>query len=135
MGRFLDWTATPPETARARLRVLVLDNRGLLGLDVTDGEFTIAGPGLLPPRPVEGATMEVDVDSEELVLAWQAPAGDLGHGPADRYVVMRSATPDGSYEEVAVVETHSYREELRATAGWPMVICKIVAASIAGEAR
>jgi subtilisin family serine protease len=134
-GTSLDWTAAPPETARARVRVLVLDNRGLLGLDVTDGEFTIAGPVLLPPRPVEGATIEVEVDGGELVLAWRAPAGDLAHGPAERYRILRADAPAGPYEEVAVTTGASYSEPLSATGGGGMVLYKVVAANAAGDAE
>lgn len=133
-GTALDWAATSPETDRARIRVLASDNHGPLGYDTNDGDFTIAGPVLQPPGPVDGATLYAEMDGTDLVLAWKTPAVDAAHGPADRYRVMRSTDPRGPYSEAAVVTAAAYREVTSVAEETDAFFYRIIPANAAGEA-
>ena len=134
-GTAFDWTAAGILSENARVRVLAFDSQGLMGYDVNDGAFTIAGPLLLPPHPVEDGTLEVVLEPEDLVLAWKEPYADLYHGPVDHYRVLRSEVPSGPYTEVAIVNEPIYRESLAATADMPALFYRIVAANAAGESE
>lgn len=126
-------TANGALTSAAVVRVLAFDGRGLMGSDTSDGPFTISGPSLLPPNPVDGATLSVLVAGTDLRFSWKAPERDPNHGPAERYDVVRAENPSGPFTEVAVVTGDTrYSEPLAATEG-ASVFYKFIAANAAGE--
>lgn len=133
-GNSFDWTVAGAPTSNAIIRVTSYDLMGkVIGYDDTDAPFTLAGT-LLRPRPVDGATLAVTLAGTQVQVNWKAPASDLAFGPADRFRVLRGTDPRNMVE-VATVTSLQYLEDASATAGWPMVYYRIVAANAAGEAQ
>jgi subtilisin family serine protease len=134
-GTAFDWVASGEITAGALIRVLAIDDVGLLGYDTSDGLFTIAGPVLLSPYPVDGLTLVADYDAAGLTILWKEPVADLGHGPADRYRVLQAENPQGPYTEAAVVTLPQYTEPGAAMAPGSVLFYRIVAGNAAGDAQ
>ncbi|NJN63793.1 MAG: hypothetical protein HC882_02205 [Acidobacteria bacterium] len=129
-----DWTVSGALTENALIRVTSYDQLGnLLGADVTDSAFTIAGGTLLRPRPINGSELQVVFDGVTVELLWKAPSGDLEHGPADRFRVLRGTNPQ-MLGEVGVAGEERWTEEGSATAGEAMIYWTIIAANAAGDA-
>jgi len=134
-GTSFDWTAGGTITGSAKVRVLAIGWTGLVGYDTSGGQFTIAGPALLPPAAVDGSTMNVDVIGSDLVIGWKAPAATLSYGPPSGYRILRSTDPKQAGTEVAVVTVEEFAEPLSATASTPIVFYRIVATNAAGDAQ
>jgi hypothetical protein len=128
-----DWIVSGALTDGARIRVFAVDGRGVMGYDTSDADFIIAGP-LQPPHAI-GATLEVGVDPADVLLSWKRPTVDTTHGPADRYRVLRSFSPQGPWSEIAGVTTESARAPLSGTTGAFFVYYKVVAGNAAGYAE
>ncbi len=131
-GTSFDWTASGDLTTDAYIRVVAMDNQGVMGYDISDGPFTIAGSELYPPYPI-GSTLELVISGTDLNLAWKAPVSDLTHGPADRYRILRAENPVGPFNEVDVVTETYYVEPISDTEGISLVYYRIIAANAAGD--
>jgi subtilisin family serine protease len=131
-GTSVDWVVSGPTTTDARVRVLAMDNRGVMGYDTSDATFTIAA-ALQPPNPVD--TLRLGLDADAVRLQWQRPATDLVHGPAEAYRVLRAFGVQGAWEEIGLAGVESFSDPLAAHGDQPLVLYKVVAINAAGGAE
>ncbi len=124
------WTADGPLTARALIRVLAADSRGVLGYDTGDGSFVIAD-ALRPPRPV--STLTADADSRDLILSWSRPAPDITHGPVESYRVLQAASAAGPFQEAGATTSESFRIPHGGVPG-SILFIKVIPRNAAGDA-
>ncbi len=132
-GTQFDWTATGPRTANALVRVDAYDLQGtLLGQDLTKAPFTIGAASVMPPFPIDGGTLSVVRSGAFVQFDWKTPPTDPTHAPADRYRVLRGASPL-ALAEVATPADTRYSEDSALTAAQPITFYRIVAANAAGD--
>jgi hypothetical protein len=91
------WTVEGPPTTQALVRVLASNIDGTMGYDTSDAGFTIAG-SIAPPNTV--TTLLIGAEAGDVLLAWQPPATDAGHGAAEYYRVFRATSAVGPFEEI-----------------------------------
>jgi hypothetical protein len=124
------WTVSGPATTQARIAVFAEDNQGVMGLDVSDGAFTLADQ-LYPPHPASG--LLCDDDGVTMSLEWHRPPADLLHGPASGYRILSTTELRGSWMQVATpIEEHATLP-LQVNPG-EVVYFRIVATNPAGDA-
>ena len=99
------WSITGPATANARVRVIAVDNQGVMGFDTSDADFIIADM-LYPPASIDD--LVVSRSGDNVTLHWKAPAIDLTHGPAASYRVLVSTEANGLYTELGTSTTDSF---------------------------
>jgi hypothetical protein len=122
------WTVTGPATVQARIVVSAHDQLGLMGSDISDGDFTIADQ-LYPPHPAYGLTLQKS--EAELVLSWQRPGTDLLHGPVSLYRIMRAESPQGPFTEIDATVPETFTDS---SAPGQIYFYTIVATNPAGDA-
>ncbi len=128
-----DWTATGALTSNALIRVDSYDLQGkLLGQDVTDAPFTIGTSSAQRPFPIDGGTLSVVRNGAFVQFDWKTPPTDPNHAPADRYRVLRGASPLVLVEVATPADTR-YSEDSALTAAQPLTFYCIVAANAAGD--
>jgi subtilisin family serine protease/P pilus assembly chaperone PapD len=131
-GTSLAWTITGPATQAARLRVFAIDNRGVMGYDTSDADFTIAG-ALVPPGPID--ELMVHVSGPDLVLDWKRPDVSLQSGPVDFYRVLRATSPQGPFVEIGAPTGESFADPLSNTSSDRTVFFKVIAVNAAGASE
>jgi subtilisin family serine protease len=124
----VSWPVSGPGTTVGRIMVQAHDNRGVMGSDISDGDFTIADQ-LYPPHPAYGLALEMSVD--DLVMAWQRPGTDLLHGPVSYYRIMRSEGAQGPFTEIHTTALETFTDS---TAQGQINFYMIVATNPAGDA-
>jgi len=124
------WTVGGAPTSRARVRVFVVDNQGVMGYGTSDGDFTIAA-SMAPPNDV-GETLDIFSDSSVSLLKWARPGADTGHGPVAFYRVMRSLSAQGPFVEIGTSTVEEFSDPHAATSGAPFVYYRVVAVNSAG---
>ncbi len=129
-GTSFVWAVNAPYTARALVRVLASDGRGVIGYDTGDGEFVISDR-LRPPHAAWNLT--ATTDTSDLVLTWSRPAVDLAHGPASSYRILEAGSPFGPFTEIGTAATESFRAPLASQPETPRFL-KVVASNAAGDA-
>ena len=129
-----DWIVSGPATSRARIRVIALNNSGPLGWDLNDGEFTITGPVLQAPNPIDPYLLEVLMGTQGMTLRWSAPMVDIAHDAADRYRILRAEAAQGPYSEISVVTQPEYTDAAVPAPGGVFFLT-VVASNVAGDAN
>jgi hypothetical protein len=129
-GTEVNWQVTGPETTLARIMVQAHDSRGVMGSDISDGDFTIAAQ-LYPPYPAYGLLLDKSV--ADTVLGWQHPGTDLQHGPVAHYRITRSDDPQAEFVEIDAAVPATYTDS-SAPAPGQIFFYKIVATNPAGDA-
>jgi hypothetical protein len=86
------------------------------------------------PNPVDSLTVELA--GEDVVLEWNRPGLDPGHGETEQYRVYRSETPSGGFALLDVIEDPSPSVgfiDSGAAAGPPVLYYEVIANNAAGD--
>jgi hypothetical protein len=124
----LPWSITGPATDRARIRVIAVDNQGVMGFDTSDTAFTIAGV-LSPPAPLDDVLVSKSAGS--LTLHWKAPETSVLHGPATSYRVLVSTEANGLFTELGTTSAVEFTTTLDPST--PIQFYRVNAVNAAGE--
>jgi hypothetical protein len=134
-GTSFTWIADAIVTTTARIRVVALDDQGnVVGYDESDGDFTLAGSTLRPPRSVDPETIWVDDGPAGMRIEWRSPEADLSYGPASGFRILTSDRPDGPFTETALVSVTEFTDPSIPPIGTAFFY-RIIATNAAGDAQ